>query len=85
MSLHRARNVVVHLYYSFELCSLAVAWQSEKVRIANFLNLFSNIFCFFLVHPLGKQLAICTRLCNLLLASFFCWFALPSIGDALCF
>jgi len=54
MSLHRARNVVVHLYYSFQLCPLAVAWQSDKLESANFLKFCNHIFAF-LVHPVGKQ------------------------------
>jgi len=38
MSLPRTGNVVVHLYYSFQLRSLAVALQSVKLESANFLK-----------------------------------------------
>jgi len=65
MSLHRARNVVVHLCYSFHLCPVAVAWQSDKHESANFLKFCKRIFAF-LAHPVGKQLAIRAGLCNLL-------------------
>jgi len=45
-------------------------WQS-----ANFLKFRNRIFLAFLAHPVGKQLAICARLCNLLRASLFYQFA----------
>jgi len=49
MSLHRARNVVVHLYYSFQLRPLVVAWQIVKVKSANFLKFHPHIFRFWLI------------------------------------
>jgi len=61
MSLHRTRNAVVHLYYSFQLRPQAVAWQSDKLESANFLKYRNRIFCVF-EHPVGKQLAICAGL-----------------------
>jgi len=53
--LHRAKNVVVHLYYSFQLCPLAVAWQSERLKVQIFWNFTIVVFAF-LAHPVGKQI-----------------------------
>jgi len=58
LSLHKARNVVIHLYYSFQLRPLAVAWQSDKLKSANFLKFRNRIFVFFLAHAIGMQLVI---------------------------
>jgi len=63
-----------------------VAWQSDKLESANFIQFFGCI-CMFLVHPVERELAYLhlQDYANLLRASFFCRFALTSIGDALCF
>jgi len=44
MPLHNVRNAVVHLYYSFQLRSLAVAWQSDKLEGANFSEISQSYF-----------------------------------------
>jgi len=62
MSLLTASNIVVHLYYSFQLRPLAVVWQSVKLENANFLKILNHVFLLFLAHPIKKQLAICARL-----------------------
>jgi len=69
----------VHLYYSFQLCSLAVAWQSVKLERANFLKFRNGIGVFW------RTLYDVQGYANVLRTSLFCWFALPSIGDALSF
>jgi len=71
MSLHRARNIAVHL---------AVVWQSVKLKSANFLKFCNRIFCFF-----GAPCRKAADYANLLRVSFFCLFALPSFVAALCF
>jgi len=58
-----AKNVVVHLYYSFQLRPLVVAWQSDKLESVNYPK-FPVIFFAFLVHLVGKQLAINAGLCK---------------------
>jgi len=47
MPFHKARNVVVHLHYSFQLRPLAMAWQSVKLEGANFVKFRSRTFCVF--------------------------------------
>jgi len=64
MSLHRERKVVVHLYYSFQLRLLAVAWHCDKLESAMFLKFRNRIFAF-LAHPVGNQLAIRARIMHI--------------------
>jgi len=71
MSLHRARNVVVHLYYSFQLRPLAVAWQNDKLESANFLKFRNHIFGVFLALPVGKH-AICCGLATCISVGLRC-------------
>jgi len=82
MSLHRTRNVVVHLYYSFQLCPLAVACHSDKVESVNYRTFCRRIFLAFLSAPCRKA---AQDNASLLLVSIFCQFVLPLISDALCF
>jgi len=65
MSLHTARNVIVHLYNSFQLRLLAVVSISVQLESANFLKICNCIFAF-LAHPVGKQLVYVQDYANLL-------------------
>jgi len=57
-------NVVVQIYYSFQLHLLAVVWQSVELKICEFSEILQSYFWRFLAHPVGKQLTTCAGLCQ---------------------